>query len=70
MELIEVKITGQISTSRYGTLSTGDILRTDAAFAKHLVTECNAAEYVQSAKQRQESAPVPVDMIISKKPAK
>jgi hypothetical protein len=48
MELIEVEITGQVITAQYGTLSTGDILRTDAAFAKHLVDDCNAAKYVQA----------------------
>lgn len=45
MELIEVEITGQAITSRYGTLNTGDILRTDAAFARHLVEDCIAAKY-------------------------
>ncbi len=48
MELIEVEITGQVITAQYGTLSTGDILRTDAAFAKHLVDDCNAAKYTQA----------------------
>jgi hypothetical protein len=47
MELVAVKIKGTTITARYGTLGTGDILRTDAAFAKHLVEDCKAAEYVQ-----------------------
>lgn len=47
MELVEVTITApQVVTARYGTLSNGDLLRTDAAFAKHLVEDCAAAKYV------------------------
>jgi hypothetical protein len=46
MELVTVKIKGSVITSRYGALSTGDLLRTDAAFAKHLVEDCAAADYV------------------------
>jgi len=49
MDQVEVKITGQAITARYGTLSTGDTLVTDAAFAKHLVEDCGAAEYVTKA---------------------
>lgn len=48
-ELVQVKIKGTVITSRYGTLSSGDILRTDADFAKHLVEECGAGDYVVSA---------------------
>jgi hypothetical protein len=48
MELIEVEILGQFITAQYGTLSTGDILRTDAAFAAHLVDDCSAAKYTQA----------------------
>lgn len=46
MEQVQVKITGMAITQRYGTLSTGTILRTDASFAKHLVEDCHAAEYI------------------------
>ncbi len=56
MELVEVKILGQGITAQYGTLSSGDILRTDAAFARHLVEDCSAAEYTQ-AKKAEEIAP-------------
>lgn len=49
MQLVEVKITGQAITAKYGTLNSGDILRTDAAFARHLVKDCSAAEYVGAA---------------------
>jgi hypothetical protein len=45
-EIFTVKIKGLVVTSRYGALSSGDLLRTDAAFAKHLVEDCAAAEYV------------------------
>lgn len=45
MEQVEVEITGMVITQRYGTLNTGDILRTDAEFAKHLVEEANGAKY-------------------------
>ena len=46
MEQVQVKIIGMAITQRYGTLSTGTLLRTDAAFAKHLVEDCHAAEYL------------------------
>lgn len=45
MELVEVEIIGMVITARYGTLNTGDLLRTDAEFAKHLVDDCSAAKY-------------------------
>lgn len=48
MELVQVRIRGIVSTGPYGTLQTGDVLRTDAAFARHLVEDCAAAEYVQT----------------------
>ena len=44
-ELIEIKITALVVTARYGALSPGDLLRTDAAFARHLVEDCAAAKY-------------------------
>lgn len=45
MEQVEVEIIGMVITQRYGTLNTGDILRTDAAFAKHLVEDAQGARY-------------------------
>jgi len=48
MELVEVEILTQTITQRYGALSQGDILRTDAAFARHLVKDAYAAKYVDS----------------------
>lgn len=48
MELVTVKIRGTVVTARYGTLSSGDVLRTDAEFARHLVTDCAAAEYMNA----------------------
>lgn len=56
MDNVEVKIKSMVITSRYGTLQSGALLRTDAAFARHLVHECNAAEYVGQA-SAQESDP-------------
>ena len=47
MNLVEIQITATVVTARYGTLSHGDLLRTDAAFARHLVEDCAAAEYIQ-----------------------
>lgn len=41
-----VKIKGTVITSQYGALSDGTLLRTSEAFAKHLVEEAFAAEYV------------------------
>jgi hypothetical protein len=46
MELVEVKIKGLVITTRYGTLTDGTILRTNAEFAKHLVEEHGSAEYI------------------------
>ena len=57
MEFVEVKILCQVVTSMHGTLNQGAILRTDAAFAKHLVDDCGAAEYVQAKKARDLAAP-------------
>lgn len=45
MDIIEVEITGQVITARYGTLKCGDVVRTDLAYAKHLVEDCAAAKY-------------------------
>lgn len=52
MELVQVRIKRLVITQRYGTLSSNDLLRTDAAFARHLVEDCAAAEYVQPIKPR------------------
>lgn len=47
MDLVEVEITGMVITSRYGTLQSGAILRTDKEFADHLVNDCAAAKYTK-----------------------
>jgi hypothetical protein len=57
MQLVQVKIKGVVSTSRYGTLQDGDILRTDAAFAQHLVDECGAGEIIGPVDADQQPAP-------------
>ena len=46
--MVEVEILGCVTTAQYGTLKQGDILRTDAAFAEHLVRDCGAAKYTQA----------------------
>lgn len=46
-ELVKVKIKGTVITNQYGTLTDGSILATSAEFAKHLVDDCSAAEYIK-----------------------
>lgn len=46
---VEVEILTQTITAQYGVLSQGDVLRTSAEFAKHLVEDCSAAKYVSAA---------------------
>lgn len=53
MNIVEVKITGSVTTSLYGPLETGDLLRTNLAFAKHLVEDCRVATYVNQAPAQQ-----------------
>jgi hypothetical protein len=56
MELVQVELITTAVTARYGTLTTGDVLRTDAAFAKHLVEDCGAAKYVTAPKEAEAPA--------------
>jgi hypothetical protein len=42
----QVKIKGLVITHEFGTLNDGDIVRVSESFAKHLVEDCNAGEYV------------------------
>lgn len=42
---VQVEILKQTITTQYGTLNQGDILRTNRAFASHLVDDCCAAKY-------------------------
>jgi hypothetical protein len=44
-ELVELEILTTVVTSRYGSLSRGDLLRTDKDYAEHLI-EVHAAKYV------------------------
>ncbi len=46
MDIVEVKIKGTVITNQYGALADGTILKTNPEFAKHLVEDCNAADYV------------------------
>ena len=48
-----VKIKGLVITSQYGTLSDGTILRTSEEFTAHMVSECNAAEYVEKTEKEE-----------------
>lgn len=51
MKMVKVKILGTVITQQYGSLSDGDILTTSEEFAKHLVDDCKAAEYVKVAEK-------------------
>lgn len=62
-EQVQVKIKGIVATQRYGTLETGDILRTDQDFARFLVEECQAADYLDATPAADQTKP-------AKKPAK
>jgi hypothetical protein len=53
MDLVEIEITGQAITARYGTLNTGDVLRTDPDYARHLVQDCSAAKYTTATAAKQ-----------------
>lgn len=66
MELVEVEIIGQVITARYGTLSTGDILKTDQAFADHLVNDCKGAKWPEP---KVEAAPLQVAIELPADPA-
>lgn len=57
--MVEVKILGCVMTAQYGVLSTGNILRTSAEFAAHLVNDCAAAEYTQAMEPAAEDPPLP-----------
>lgn len=47
---VEVEITAStVTTAQYGTLATGDKLRTSPEFARHLVKEAMAAKYTNEA---------------------
>lgn len=48
MNLVTLTIRGTVVTSRYGVLSSGDVLRTDSDYARHLVEDCKAADYADA----------------------
>lgn len=58
-EQVQVKIKGIVATQRYGTLESGDILRTDPDFAKFLVEDCQAADYLDAPAAPAEPAEAP-----------
>lgn len=57
MNIVQIRIKRTIDTSRYGALSSGDILRTDAAYAHHLVADLDAAMYDRKPATEQPAAP-------------
>lgn len=63
MESVKVKVIRTTVTAMYGTLSEGDILVTSAEFAKHLVEDCNAAEYLSV------ELPIQDEVVFEKKPS-
>ena len=67
-----VRIKGTVTTSQYGTLSAGTLLRTNEAFAKHLVEDASAAEYVTVEVEEKELKTDDVEVIVKKRgrPAK
>ena len=56
MKVVAVKIRGIVSCQQYGELGDGDVFYTDAAFARHLVEDCAAAEYVTTPEPAQKPA--------------
>ena len=44
--LVRIKILSVVTTNQHGDLMPDTELRTDAAFARHLVEDCKAAEYI------------------------
>jgi hypothetical protein len=59
--MIEVEILGIVVTHQYGTLNTGDVLRTDPEFARHLVEDCGAAKYRDTPQPAEATQDVPAD---------
>ena len=53
--MVKIKITSTVITAQYGTLTAGDVLNTNEAFAKHLVEECCAAKYETNPAQSDEA---------------
>ena len=69
MELVEVKITSTVITQHYGTLMPGTILRTSAAYARHLVEDASAAKYLIKIDYPKADSP-PDNELAPAKPAK
>ena len=70
--MILVRIKGMVTTSQYGTLSDGTLLRTNEAFAKHLVEDASAAEYVIGEVEQKELKTDDAEVLVKKRgrPAK
>lgn len=66
MDQVQVEITGLAITSRYGTLTTGTLLNTDAAYAKHLVEDAVCAKYTSVKRAAPVPAPAPAPLRAAK----
>lgn len=44
--MVRIKIRTTCITAQFGALSTGDILTCSEEFARHLVEDCKAADYI------------------------
>lgn len=64
MDQVEVEITSLAITARYGSLPAGSIVRTDAAFAHHLVNEAYCAKYTNPTDAEVQSDQ-PVDPVVT-----
>lgn len=53
----QIRIKGMVLTSQYGTLSDGTLLRCSQEYARHLVEDCKAAEYVNASPKADEATP-------------
>lgn len=48
MESVKVKIKGSVISARFGVLQSGAIVQTDREYARHLVVDCGAGEYLDA----------------------
>lgn len=62
--MVKVKVLGQVVT-QYGTHRTGDILNVSAEFARHLVVDAQAAEYVKAPAEQAIEVLEPVEVEVA-----
>ena len=46
--MVQIKIKTTVISAQYGAMTRGDLLRCSAEYARHLVEELNAAEYLEA----------------------